>query len=769
VRDDQGRQRLHGAFQGGFSAGYFNTVGSKEGWQPKQFSSSKNARGQFNQTIHDYMDLEDIQEFGTEAIKEFESLGSTAREVEMKRMNNVNRLYKVVEDLVKPVDSGIGVRIMVEMGYQKGLTVGPKNKRIEICNHSVTLAKDPLLKKLHGLLLDEPKENTFGRGYNPHSFAPEFIAAKQKTEKLQKQRPKSKPKGGFGTGIFDDESDYDEYDQPSADYNTFVDEDGEPMVLKKEKKKPKEMPKPKPVKPRYGEIEGYKSAELLKKPPPLYLAPYPPSNFKPKPVFFKDLKKEPSKVGLGEDEKDDLQQSIFAFIAKKQQERMSGIAPKSVTVPTIEKKKALELSTVTKDIAENALKGFMPFGNDLPKQKRYKDFLENIVLEKNIAIPKDQITPEMAAESKEFSTAANLYRPLSDMMASRFTNETDEKKKTHGPETKELQIIYGRMTRSESTWKPCKILCRRVAVAYRKDDEGDEIDPEDKLALNAQTMEGLMNERDRMIATGQIKDPETEVLTKDDMMNEHEEEPVEEEEEEPELEQEKVVASMDLFKAIFDDSDDEMDVDGDAPKVGLESRDKQEQNIVTGSTVGANATLNASTNLPLKDTVARPPLKDTVARPPLKDTVARPPLKDTVARPPTKLPSKSTSMSSSISTMEPEEDGIQFVKPQKPKSKSEKASTPDFKPVFSKSNSKAPMPKPDLSRYTDDARLEEKDEKDDALVGYRPQFTKPVKRVTTTLMGKPRNKKQKVVAVKNDSGSEEEAPAPKRPSAADFM
>lgn len=29
VRDAQGRQRLHGAFTGGFSAGFFNTVGSE--------------------------------------------------------------------------------------------------------------------------------------------------------------------------------------------------------------------------------------------------------------------------------------------------------------------------------------------------------------------------------------------------------------------------------------------------------------------------------------------------------------------------------------------------------------------------------------------------------------------------------------------------------------------------------------------------------------------------------------------------------------------
>jgi hypothetical protein len=31
ARDEKGRRRFHGAFTGGFSAGYYNTVGSKEG------------------------------------------------------------------------------------------------------------------------------------------------------------------------------------------------------------------------------------------------------------------------------------------------------------------------------------------------------------------------------------------------------------------------------------------------------------------------------------------------------------------------------------------------------------------------------------------------------------------------------------------------------------------------------------------------------------------------------------------------------------------
>jgi G patch domain-containing protein 1 len=44
VTDEQGRVRFHGAFTGGFSAGYFNTVGSEEGFKPKTFVSSRENR-----------------------------------------------------------------------------------------------------------------------------------------------------------------------------------------------------------------------------------------------------------------------------------------------------------------------------------------------------------------------------------------------------------------------------------------------------------------------------------------------------------------------------------------------------------------------------------------------------------------------------------------------------------------------------------------------------------------------------------------------------
>lgn len=55
VRDEKGRRRLHGAFTGGFSAGYFNTVGSKEGT-----SSGRNYYEIFHLALYSRMDTINI-------------------------------------------------------------------------------------------------------------------------------------------------------------------------------------------------------------------------------------------------------------------------------------------------------------------------------------------------------------------------------------------------------------------------------------------------------------------------------------------------------------------------------------------------------------------------------------------------------------------------------------------------------------------------------------------------------------------------------------
>ena len=62
-RDRSGKKRFHGAFSGGFSAGYHNTVGSAEGWSPAPFMSSRNcgngAHNVVQRAPNYYMDEED--------------------------------------------------------------------------------------------------------------------------------------------------------------------------------------------------------------------------------------------------------------------------------------------------------------------------------------------------------------------------------------------------------------------------------------------------------------------------------------------------------------------------------------------------------------------------------------------------------------------------------------------------------------------------------------------------------------------------------------
>ena len=65
VLDEQGRRRFHGAMTGGFSAGYYNTVGSAEGWAPSTFVSSRGSRASVRaQTVRDFCDAEDEELMG---------------------------------------------------------------------------------------------------------------------------------------------------------------------------------------------------------------------------------------------------------------------------------------------------------------------------------------------------------------------------------------------------------------------------------------------------------------------------------------------------------------------------------------------------------------------------------------------------------------------------------------------------------------------------------------------------------------------------------
>ncbi|ESZ99605.1 hypothetical protein SBOR_0016 [Sclerotinia borealis F-4128] len=130
VRDERGLKRLHGAFTGGFSAGYYNTVGSKEGWMPSTFVSSRSKRGKDatkappQQRPEDFMDDEDIADAAeaqrVQTAEGFAGLGST--------QDDAIRRGAFI-DLFKSEGETMGVKLLKKMGWKEGQGVGPKVRR----------------------------------------------------------------------------------------------------------------------------------------------------------------------------------------------------------------------------------------------------------------------------------------------------------------------------------------------------------------------------------------------------------------------------------------------------------------------------------------------------------------------------------------------------------------------------------------------------------------------------------------------------------------
>lgn len=123
VRDEKGRRRLHGAFTGGFSAGYFNTVGSKEGWAPSTFKSSRQNKTSFQQNVEDFMDEEDLDERKQaqgQRIKTAEAydplMGNSSQQVAPSKF----------ESLIKPSSERIGEKLLTRMGWRQGQGIGPR-------------------------------------------------------------------------------------------------------------------------------------------------------------------------------------------------------------------------------------------------------------------------------------------------------------------------------------------------------------------------------------------------------------------------------------------------------------------------------------------------------------------------------------------------------------------------------------------------------------------------------------------------------------------
>ncbi|KAM8982998.1 G patch domain-containing protein 1 isoform 1-T1 [Ara ararauna] len=139
VKDAKGRyQRFHGAFTGGFSAGYFNTVGTKEGWAPSTFVSSRQKRA--DRAVlgpEDFMDEEDFSEFGIapKNITTTDDFASKAKDRIKEKARQIAGVVATIpgitafDDLIGPSKITVGVELLRKMGWKEGQGIGPRVKR----------------------------------------------------------------------------------------------------------------------------------------------------------------------------------------------------------------------------------------------------------------------------------------------------------------------------------------------------------------------------------------------------------------------------------------------------------------------------------------------------------------------------------------------------------------------------------------------------------------------------------------------------------------
>ena len=140
--DSKGRRRFHGAFTGGFSAGYFNTVGTKEGWTPSTFRSSRSNRvpkETDTQRPEDFMDDEDFGEHGIAPRKFMTKQTFTPADKELaERKRAIGQAVDEgvlrsavpgglpVDDLIVPSKVSVGINLLRKMGWKEGQGVGDK-------------------------------------------------------------------------------------------------------------------------------------------------------------------------------------------------------------------------------------------------------------------------------------------------------------------------------------------------------------------------------------------------------------------------------------------------------------------------------------------------------------------------------------------------------------------------------------------------------------------------------------------------------------------
>lgn len=561
VRDEKGRRRLHGAFTGGFSAGYFNTVGSKEGWAPSTFVSSRNDRAKKQVARpEDYMDEEDLQELkeSRKLVSNVDAMDLTGKEAEQARQTGEGlesdpMRGALLAALLPPPKDSAGARVLMKMGWKLGQGVGPRisyrqrkledmraatNKPLTLADVVITEEEEEAAKHTYPrrdtpVLVYERKTNAHGLGYK---------SGLGLNDSLGRSKPQSETgpniSSGFGLGALN-EADEDDIDVYESGYNsgkarvafdlTEHDDDTNTITLsQKQPKVEKQASRHPTVNAKFSSgipvLAGFAIDDEPVAPDTWFTVPEVPEGWKPNPkrVWESDPNKENVqaqaeklkepmtyhkwKTGMSSDERGSLlgetpipaaPRSVFEYMSQKDRERIQNIAAGLPAEPQPAGPIDIRIPHTDSHVAKAALQGFQPFSSDAVKHERYTAYLFSQA-DPSAPTPApltplpDQRNEEFNKELEDYAKAAAIFKPMTGLMAGRFTSAAivehgpKIREGLHTPSAEELEKyeeekkrleekltpqqnaaklgMYGPLTREVRPWQPAKLLCKRFGV-----------------------------------------------------------------------------------------------------------------------------------------------------------------------------------------------------------------------------------------------------------------------------------------------------------------
>ncbi|WRT69506.1 uncharacterized protein IL334_006492 [Kwoniella shivajii] len=570
VRDEQGRRRFHGAFTGGFSAGYYNSVGSKEGWTPSTFKSSRSNRANKVQRAEDFMDEEDLQQLkddrkleNTDIFKN-DGFGGTKEELAGKN------LPSTIESLIAPSRTSIGEKLLQKLGWRPGQGIGPR-----VTLRKLKLQQGKLGKARLGIQDDngngkedqEDNEEIGDEEGSNYTFAPRDVKLLTFEAKEDKQGlgyvkgsgmgslPGKRPAMGARSLDNDNDDPYAEAGPSSRRLAFDLADDDDDVIMMGGSSRPglgsRSNKENVGGRQSSGQDTWHDGRPVLlgfaldpKGVPPdkWFVMPDISPDWRPRPARVwgttkkwdqqpgqEEKKKEvirgePGRpltfeqrgAALGEEQRISKAKSVFDYMSSKENERLASLSlhaparpppPLSLEPPPEEAQTPLATEITVPPLsprtASAALKGFIPYGDDIPRQDRYKSYLASQTyntIEPNPVLKKGSIE-EINKELVDFASSARIFKPMSYAMSNRFTtgssslavsdlkqakpglhlydaekakldelskpkqvSETQVKKNLTPREQAAKNGMYGKMTRETKNFYPVKLLCRRFGV-----------------------------------------------------------------------------------------------------------------------------------------------------------------------------------------------------------------------------------------------------------------------------------------------------------------